>query len=338
MGGNVDQWSPTLYENHNLVERSSDPEYILTKDLADKAIAWLRRTRSLDPAKPFLLYMAPGATHAPHHVTKSYIEQFKGKFDAGWDEYRKQVFERQKHLGVVPPDAILTPRPKELPAWESLSADEKKLYARMMEVFAGFTAQTDAEMGRMLDAVRSLPDADNTIIMYIVGDNGASAEGGLTGLLNENSFFNNVPESLQDKIKSMDELGGPKHFNHFPAGWAWAMNAPFQWTKQIASHQGGVRNPVAISWPKRISEKGGVRSQFSHVVDLVPTIYEAVGIKPPAEYKGIPQKPIEGTSMVYTFTHKNAKERHRTQYFEMFSNRGIYSDGWWAFSRASVPS
>lgn len=337
MGGDMDQYQPTLFENHNLVERSPDPEYILTKDLTNKAIQWLRRTRSIDPQKPYFLYFAPGATHAPHHVTGKYLAQFKGKFDMGWDAYREQAFERQKQLGVVPANAKLTPRPKELPAWESLSADQKKLFARMMEVFAAFTAETDAEVARLLDAVRQMPDADNTMIIYMVGDNGASAEGGLVGLVNENSFFNGVPEKLEDNLKLIDELGGPKHYNHFPAGWAWAMNTPFQWTKQIASHLGGVRNPVVISWPKKIADKGGVRQQFHHVIDIAPTIFEATGIQVPKAFNGIDQRPIEGVSMMYTFNDAKAKERHRQQYFEMFINRGIYSDGWWAASRTSVP-
>ncbi|TXT22617.1 MAG: arylsulfatase, partial [Planctomycetota bacterium] len=236
MGGDMDQWQPTLYENHQLVPRSNDPNYLLTTDLVDKSIAWLRRTRSIDADKPYFLYMATGATHAPHHVRPEYIKKFKGKFDAGWDVYRETVFEQQKKLGVVPANTKLTPRPAELPAWDTLSADQKRLFARMMEVFAAFTAETDYEMGRLLDVVRSLPDADNTLVFYQVGDNGASAEGGLVGLLNENSFFNGVPEELADNLKHIDEIGGPKHFNHFPAGWAWAMNTPFQWTKQIASH------------------------------------------------------------------------------------------------------
>jgi len=337
MGGDVDQFQPTLYENHNLVERSTDPEYILTKDLSDKAIQWLRRTRSIDPQKPYFLYFAPGATHAPHHVTRKYIDQFKGKFDMGWDAYREQAFERQKQLGVIPAGTQLTPRPKELPAWESLSADQKRLFARMMEVFAGFTAETDAEVARLLEVVRQQPDADNTMIVFMVGDNGASAEGGLVGLVNENSFFNGVDEKLEDNLKVMDELGGPKHFNHFPAGWAWAMNTPFQWTKQIASHLGGVRNPVAISWPNKITDRGGVRSQFSHVIDIAPTIYEATGIQPPKSFQGIDQRPIEGVSLVYAFADAKAEERHKQQYFEMFINRGMYSDGWWAASRVSVP-
>lgn len=336
-GGDADQYHPTLYENHNLVPTSDDPNYIMTKDLTDHAINWLRRTRSIDATKPFFLYMAPGATHAPHHVSPEFITPFKGKFDAGWDVYREETFKRQKALGVVPQNAQLTPRPAELPAWESLSADQKKLFSRMMEVFAAFTAQTDYEMGRLLDVVRSLPDADNTIIIYQVGDNGASAEGGLVGLLNENTFFNAVPEKLEDNLKKIEEIGGPKHFNHFPAGWAWAMNTPFQWTKQIASHLGGVRNPVAISWPKKITDRGGVRNQFHHVIDIVPTIYEAAGITPPLEFNGVTQKPIEGISMVYSFNDAAAKDRRRQQYFEMFVNRGLYADGWWAASRTAIP-
>jgi arylsulfatase len=337
MGGDMDQWQPTLYENHQLVPRSTDANYILTTDLVDKSIAWLRRIRSIDAEKPYFLYMSTGATHAPHHVHANFIEPFKGKFDAGWDVYRQQTFDRQKKLGVVPQNAKLTPRPAELPAWDTLSAGQKKLFARMMEVFAGFTAETDYEMGRLLEVVRSLPDADNTLIFYLVGDNGASAEGGLVGLLNENSFFNNVPETLEDNLKHIDELGGPKHFNHFPAGWAWAMNTPFQWTKQIASHLGGVRNPLAVSWPARIKDRGGVRSQFHHVIDIAPTIYEAVGVPFPDVLNGVPQKALDGVSMEYTFDAADAAGRRRSQYFEMFINRGIYHDGWWAASRTGIP-
>jgi arylsulfatase A-like enzyme len=337
MGGDMDQWQPTLYENHNLVPRSTDPNYILTPDLVDHAIAWLRRTRSIAPDKPYFLYMSTGATHAPHHVSPQYISKYKGKFDMGWDAYREQTFARQKQLGVVPQNASLSTRPAELPAWDSLSADQKRLFARMMEVFAAFTEETDQEMARLLEVVRSLPDADNTIICYQVGDNGASAEGGLVGLLNENSFFNNVPETLEENLKHLDELGGPKHFNHFPAGWAWAMNTPFQWTKQIASHLGGVRNPLVVSWPARIKDAGAVRPQFHHVVDIAPTIYEAVGIPFPDVLNGVAQKPLEGVSMVYSFDKADAPGRRRTQYFEMFVNRALYHDGWWAASRVNVP-
>jgi arylsulfatase len=336
-GGDIDQFQPTLYENHNLVPSSTDPKYHLTTDLTNHAIEWLQRVRAIDPTKPYFLYMAPGATHAPHQVPAEFIAPFKGKFDAGWDVYRQQTLERQKRLGVVPQNTELTARPASLPAWESLSADQRRLFARMMEVFAGFTAQTDFEMGRLLNAVRAQPDADNTLIFYIVGDNGSSAEGGLVGLLNENSFFNGIPESLADNLKVIDELGGPKHFNHFPAGWAHAMNTPFQWTKQIASHLGGVRNPLVVSWPSRIHDRGGIRWQFAHVIDIAPTIYEAVGIQPPNSLNGVAQKPIEGVSMAYTFDSAQAVGRHRTQYFEMFINRGIYHDGWWAASRAGIP-
>lgn len=337
MGGDVDQWQPTLYENHQLVPRSPDPDYILTKDLVDKAIHWLRVTRSIDSGKPFFLYMATGATHAPHHTRPEFIARFKGQFDAGWDVYREQTFERQKKLGVVPPNTKLTPRPAALPAWESLTADQKRLFARMMEVFAGFTAETDFEMGRMLDVVRALPDGDNTLVFYMVGDNGASAEGGLVGLVNESSFFNGVPESLEENLKVIDELGGPRHFNHFPAGWAWAMNTPFQWAKQIASHLGGVRNPLAVSWPARIKDKGAVRPQFHHVIDIAPTICEACGITFPDVLNGVAQKPVEGVSMVYSFDSAMTPGRRRSQYFEMFVNRAIYQDGWWAASRTGIP-
>jgi arylsulfatase len=337
MGGDMDQWQPTLYENHQLVPRSADPNYILTTDLVDKAIAWLRRTRSIDADKAFFLYMSTGATHAPHHVHPEFAARFKGQFDAGWDVYREQTFERQKKLGVVPPNAQLTQRPAELPAWDSLSADQKRLFARMMEVFAGFTAETDYEMGRLLDVVRSLPDADNTIVFYEVGDNGSSAEGGLVGLLNENSFFNGVPETLGDNLQHIDEIGGPKHFNHFPAAWAWAVDTPFQWTKQVASHLGGVRNPLAVSWPARIKDRGGVRSQFHHVIDIAPTIYELVGVPFPDVLNGVAQNPLDGVSMVYTFDAPSAPGRRRTQYFEMGINRGIYHDGWWAGSWNGIP-
>jgi arylsulfatase len=337
MGGDIHQWFPTLYENHNLVPPSSDPNYILNTDLADHAIQWLRRVRSIDPAKPYFMYFAPGATHAPHHAPADWIARFRGQFDQGWDVYRQQTLDRQKRLGVVPANTQLTPRPASLPAWESLSPDQKRLYARMMEVFAAFTAHTDYEVGRVLEAVRALPDADNTLIFYIVGDNGASAEGGPAGLVNEVSFFNAVPETLSQNLRAIDELGGPRHFNHFPAGWAHAMNTPFQWTKQVASHLGGVRNPLVVTWPSRIRERGGVRPQFGHLIDIVPTIYEAVGIRQPDVLHGVPQRPIEGTSLAYTFDSAQAAGRHRTQYFEMFVNRAIFSDGWWAAARAGIP-
>ena len=335
--GDMNHWNPVLYENRNLVPASSDPNYFLTTDFADRAIAWVRRVKSITPQRPFFLYVAPGATHAPHHAPKEWIDKFKGKFDEGWDAYREQTLARQKQLGVVPQNTRLTARSEGLPAWDSLNPDQKRLYARMMEVFAAYGANCDHEMGRIIDAVKQLPDADNTIYIYIAGDNGSSAEGGLEGSLNENLFFNNIVERWQDNLKAIDELGGPKHFNHFPASWAHAMNTPFQWTKQVASHFGGTRNPMIISWPARIKERGGLRSQFMHVVDIVPTLYEVMGITAPEMLNGVSQRPIEGTSFAYTFDDAKAKERHTTQYFEMFVNRGIYHDGWMASAHSFAP-
>ena len=337
MAGDVSHWEPTLYENFNLVPRSEDPNYHLTADLADKAIQWIQSSKEIDPAKPFFCYVAPGATHAPHHAPVEWIEKFKGQFDMGWDKYREATFERQKKLGIVPQDAVLTERPASLPAWDSLSDKEKKLYARMMEVFAAYGAHLDYHVGRIIDYVKSLPDADNTLIIYIVGDNGSSAEGGLVGSVNELAIYNAVVETLDDVLPLEDELGGPRHFNHFPAMWAHAMNAPFQWTKQVASHFGGTRNPLIVSWPAKIKARGEIRSQFHHVCDIVPTIYEVVGIQPPATVDGIAQKPIEGVSMAYTFDDAAAKDRRRSQIFEMFVNRGMYLDGWIASARSFEP-
>jgi arylsulfatase A-like enzyme len=336
-GGDMNHWNPILYENRNRVPASSDPNYYLTSDLTDKAIAWVRKVKSISPERPFLLYVAPGATHAPHHVPKEWSDRFKGKFDMGWDRYREETFARQKKLGVIPPETKLTQRSEGLPAWDSLNADQKRLYAHMMEIFAGYGAEVDYEMGRVIDAVKQLPGADNTLFIYIAGDNGASAEGGLEGSINENLFFNGITEKWQDNLKVIDDLGGPKYFNHFPAAWAHAMNTPFQWTKQVASHFGGTRNPMIVSWPAKINDRGGLRSQFMHVIDVAPTIYEVTGITPPIELNGVQQKPIEGTSFAYTFDDAKAKGRRTTQYFEMGVNRGIYHDGWMASSLSFAP-
>ena len=297
----------------------------------------MQREQAIDPDRPFFLYLAPGATHAPHMAPKEWIDKFKGQFDMGWDRYREMTLERQKKLGVVPPDTKLTPRPETLAAWDSLNADQKRLYARMMEVFAGFGAHTDYEMGRVLDAVRALPDADNTLIFYILGDNGSSAEGGLSGETNEIASFNGVFEPMETVLAHIDELGGPRHYNHFPAAWAHAMDTPFQWTKQIASHFGGTRNPMVISWPAKIKEKGGVRTQFHHIIDIMPTILEAAGIQAPDWLNGIKQKPIEGVSMVYSFNDARAPDRRKSQIFELVCNRGMYQDGWMASSIAYLP-
>jgi arylsulfatase len=336
-GGDMNHWNPVLFEDHQLVPASKDPNYHLTTDLADKAIAWARRVTSVAPGKPYFLYVAPGATHAPHHTPKDWIAKFKGKFDSGWDRYREEALERQKRLGVVPPDTKLTERSRGLPAWESLNADQKRLYARMMEVFAAYGAHCDHEIGRVVEACKQLPGADNTIFIYIAGDNGSSAEGGLEGSLCENLFFNGILEKWQDNIKAIDELGGPKHFNHFPSAWAHAMNTPFQWTKQVASHFGGTRNPMIISWPARIGDAGGLRDQFLHVIDVAPTILELCGITAPRELNGVPQKPIEGESFAFTFDDAKAPSKRKTQYFELACNRGLYHDGWMASSAAFVP-
>jgi arylsulfatase A-like enzyme len=335
--GDTSQFEPVLFENKNRVSRSTDPNYHLSHDLADHAIAWMQREKAIDPARPFFLYVAPAATHAPHHAPKEWIDKFKGQFDMGWDKYREQTLERQKRLGVVPSDTKLTARPDSLAAWDSLSADQKRLYSRMMEVFAAFGAHIDFEMGRVLDAVAALPDADNTLIIYILGDNGASAEGGLDGMTNEIAGFNGVFEPIEGELKVIDELGGPKHYNHFPAAWAHAMDTPFQWTKQIASHFGGTRNPLVISWPAKIKERGGVRTQFHHVTDIMPTILEVAGIRVPDMLNGVAQKPIEGVSMVYSFNDPKAPDRRKSQIFELVSNRGMYQNGWMASSLAYLP-
>jgi arylsulfatase A-like enzyme len=335
--GDMNHWNPILFENRDLVSASTDPNYHLTVDIADHAIAWVRKVKSISPDRPFLLYVAPGATHSPHQVPQDWIDRFKGKFDMGWDKYREETIERQKRLGVIPADTKLTARSEGLPAWDSLNADQKRLYAHMMEVFAAYGAHCDYHMGRIIDAVKQLPGADNTIFIYIAGDNGASAEGGIEGSVNENLFFNGFPEHWQDNLKVIDELGGPKHYNHFPAAWAHAMDTPFQWTKQVASHFGGTRNPMIISWPARIKDRGSLRDQFLHVIDIVPTLYEVIGITPPLELNGVPQKPIEGISFAYTFDDAKAKGRRATQYFEMGSARGLYHDGWMASAIAFAP-
>ncbi|WP_084227413.1 arylsulfatase [Nostoc sp. KVJ20] len=334
LGGDTNQWSPALVENTRRVEKPTNkPDYHLTPDLVDHAIAWIRNQKSIAPEKPFFAYLATGATHAPHHAPKAWIDKYKGKFDQGWDKLREEIFARQKQLGVIPANAQLTPRPQELPAWDSLTAEQQKLYAHMAEVFAGFLGHTDYEVGRLIDAVDQLGELDNTLVIYIVGDNGASAEGGLTGSVNELQVFNGVPENLQQLLAAYNNLGSSKTFNHFPAAWAWAVNTPFQWTKQIASHFGGTRNPLVISLGANIKDQGGIRSQFHHVIDIAPTILEVAGITAPKEVNGVKQQPIEGTSLVYTFDRPDAPSHRQTQYFEMLGNRAIYDEGWVAAAR-----
>lgn len=341
VGGDTDQWHPALVENKKRIEPPKTNEdgspYHFTTDIADHAIRTIRAAKAVAPQRPFFVYFSTGATHAPHQVPKEWIDKFKGQFDGGWDKYREETFARQKKMGIIPQDAKLTPRPDSLPAWDSLPEEERKVFARMMEVFAGFTAHTDHEVGRLIDAVDEMGELDNTIIIYMAGDNGSSAEGGLNGLLNEMTFFNALPESMDMKLKAFDTLGSDKHYNHFPAAWAHAMDTPYQWTKQIASHFGGTRNGLAISWPAGIEARGEMRDQFHHVIDIAPTILEIVGVESPAEFNGVAQKPIEGVSMVYTFDDAGAPGRRTTQYFEMLGNQGIYHDGWMASAVRGAP-
>jgi arylsulfatase A-like enzyme len=337
VGGEANQWAPALYRDNTPVEmevpKGREADYTLNEALADEAIKYIYQQKSVTPDRPFFIYYAPGATHAPHHVPKEWIDKFKGQFDQGWDSYREETIQRQLQLGVIPADTKLTPRPAQIPAWNSLSADQKRIAARLMETFAGYTAQTDFQVGRILDTLDAVGQLDNTLIFWEIGDNGASMEGTLDGVFNEMVSLNGQREDRHYILAHLDEIGGPKSYNHYPVGWAWAMDTPFQWGKQIASHFGGTRNPLVISWPNRIKDKGGIRTQFHHAIDIVPTILEAAGVEQPSEVNGVTQKSIEGVSMVYSFDDAKAEERHRVQYFEMFGNRAVYSNGWVACVR-----
>jgi arylsulfatase len=337
IGGEANQWAPALYDGNIPVEmevpKGREKDYTLNENLADKAIDLIHQQKSVTPDRPFFIYYAPGATHAPHHVPQAWIDRFKGQFDQGWDKYREEAYQRQLKMGIIPPDTKLTPRPAEIPAWDSLTADQKRVATRLMETFAAFTAQTDQQVGRVIDAIRETGQIDNTLIIYEIGDNGASMEGTLAGVFNEMVSLNGQQEDTAYILQHLDEIGGPKAYNHFPVGWAWAMNTPLQWGKQVASHFGGTRNPLVVSWPKRIQDKGGIRPQFHHVIDVVPTILEAAGIPEPSMVNGVPQKPIEGVSMLYSFGDAKVKGTRHTQYFEMFGNRALYHEGWIASAR-----
>lgn len=337
LGGETNQWAPTIYDGVTLVETTKDPEYHFTTDMTNQAIAWVKAQQSLQPDKPFFIYYAPGATHAPHHAPKEWIEQFKGKFDKGWDEIRKETYENQKKMGIIPANTQLAPKPKDIKDWDALSPDEKKLFARQMEVYAGFAAHTDHEIGRLISVIEELGELDNTIIIYIAGDNGASAEGQMNGMYQEMTYFNQYPETVDEMLKHYEEWGSPTTYPHFSAGWAVALDAPFAWTKQVASDFGGTRNGMVIHWPGGIQAKGEIRTQFSHVIDIAPTIYEISGIPAPNEVNGITQDPIEGTSLAYSFHDANATEKHKVQYFEMFGNRGVYNEGWLARTTHRAP-
>lgn len=330
IGGEANQWAPAIYDGMNQIEPPKESNYHFLTDMTNQAISWVKSQKALTPDKPFFVYYAPGATHAPHHVPKQWIEKYRGKFDQGWDKVREQTLARQIKLGVVPEGTTLPPKPKAIKDWESLTADEKKLFAHQMEVFAGYGEFVDHEAGRVLEAIEDLGQKDNTLVFYIAGDNGASAEGGFNGLFNEMTYFNGVKESVADILKHYDELGGPTTYNHYAAGWAVAGDSPCAWTKQVASDYGGTRNGIAVRWPKGIKSKGELRTQFHHVIDIAPTILEAAGLPEPKEVNGTVQTPIEGVSMLYALNNKSAPSRHETQYFEIFGNRGIYRDGWLA--------
>ncbi len=341
IGGETNQWYPAIYEGTSPIEQSKSPEqgYHFTEDMTDKAIGWVRQQKALMPDKPFFVYFAPGATHAPHHVPRQWAEKYKGKFDDGWDKLREATFARQKQLGVIPGDAQLTKRPDEIPAYDDMPAELKPILAREMEVYAGFLEHTDHHIGRLLDAIEDLGVLDDTLIYYILGDNGASAEGTPNGCFNEMAVLNGMPalETSEFLIGKIDDLGGTEAYNHYAVGWAHAMNTPYQWTKQVASHFGGTRNGTIVHWPKGIKARGEIRSQFCHVIDIAPTVLEAAGIPAPAFVNGSQQAPYEGVSSLYAFNDATAAERHETQYFEMLCNRGIYHKGWTAVTRHGVP-
>ncbi len=330
IGGETNQWAPAIYEDMSRVEVPKDLNYHFMNDMTNQAIKWTSAQKALTPDKPFFTYFAPGATHAPHHAPKEWIAKYKGKFDQGWDKVREETLARQIALGVVPAGTKLAPKPEAIKDWDTLSADEKKLFARQMEVFAGFGEYTDYEIGRLVKAIEDLGQLDNTLIFYEVGDNGASAEGTMTGLFNELTYFNGVPETVADILKHYDNLGSANSYPHYAAGWAVAGNAPFTWTKQVAGTYGGCRNPLVVHWPNGIKAKGEVRSQWHHVIDIAPTVLEAAGLPEPKSVNGVPQTPIEGVSMLYSFNDAKAKDTRKTQYFEIFGNRGVYHDGWLA--------
>ena len=330
IGGETNQWAPLIYDGVTLVETPEDPNYHFTTDMTNQAVSWVRYQQALSPDKPFFMYFAPGATHAPHHVPKEWIEKYKGKFDQGWDKLREETLARQIKLGIVPAGTKLAPKPVDIKDWDKLSADEKKLFTRQMEVYAGFAEQTDYEVGRLLSSIEKLGVMDNTVVIFIAGDNGASAEGQMNGMFSEMTYFSGVPETVPDMLKHYDEWGSESTYPHFAAGWAVAMDTPFSYTKQVASDFGGTRNGMIIQWPAGFKAKGEIRSQFGHVIDIAPTVYEVSKIPAPKMVNGIEQDPIEGTSLAYTFNNPKAPEQHKVQYFEMFGNRGVYQDGWFA--------
>ena len=333
----TNQWAPTLVHGTTPIEPPPDPAYHVTPDLVNHAIGWVQSQQALTPDKPFFVYMSFGATHAPHHAPPEYIEKYKGKFDQGWDAVREATLARQKELGVVGPETLLASRPEEVKPWEDLTEDERRLAARLMEAYAGFAEHTDFHAGRFVNALEEIGVLENTLVFYIAGDNGASAEGGLTGTFNEMVHLNGMDTPMEEELSRYADIGTVMSYNHYPVGWAHAMDTPYQWTKQVASHWGGTRNGMAVHWPAGIQARGEVRSQFHHVIDIVPTILEAAGLPEPDFVNGVQQQPIEGVSLAYSFDDGTAADRRGTQYFEMFGNRGIYHDGWSAVTLHNIP-
>jgi len=341
IGGETNQWYPALYEGIAPVEPSTSPEegYHLTEDLTDEAIRWVHQQKSLMPGKPFFLYFPPGATHAPHHVPKEWIDKYRGRFDAGWDALRAETFARQKQLGVVPADADLSARPAEIQAWDEVPEQLKPILARQMEIYAGFLEHTDHHIGRLFDALGDLGVLEDTVVYCIVGDNGASAEGTPYGTFNELISLNGAAqfETAESMASHIDEFGGPAAYNHYAVGWAHAMNTPYQWTKQVASHFGGTRTGLIVHWPKGFKARGEIRTQFHHLIDVAPTVLDVAGLPEPAFVNGMQQTPLHGVSMRYAFDDASAAERRETQYFEVACNRGVYHKGWTAVTRHSTP-
>lgn len=337
LGGETNQWAPLLYDGVAKVELPGTPNYHFMTDMTNQAIAWMRFQQTMTPDRPFFIYFAPGATHAPHHVPKEWADKYSGKFDGGWDRYREEALARQIRLGIVPPGTKLAPKPAAIRDWDTLSADEKNLFARQMEVFAGFAEQTDHEIGRLVKTIEDIGVMDNTLFVYIAGDNGASGEGGLNGTSNEMTYFNGVQESVADQLRNLDRWGGPETYPHFAVGWAVAGNTPFAWMKQVGGDFGGSTNGMVVHWPKGIKAKGEVRTQFHHVIDLAPTILEVAGLPFPESVNGTVQKPFEGVSLAYTFDDARAKDRRTRQYFEIAGSRALYQDGWLARTIHRVP-
>ena len=328
LGGDSNQYYPELVRDNSQTEPEKTPEegYHFTVDLVEKARAMIADAKQIAPNKPFFMYFAPGAMHSPHHVPKEWADKYKGKFDRGWDAYRKQVFEKQKQLGIIPANAVLSRHDPDVQDWESLSADERRVYARMMEVFAGFLTHTDHYIGEFMQFLKDLGEYENTLIM-LISDNGSSAEGGPHGSINECKFFNNVPDTIEQNLAAIDDIGGPKVFNHFPWGWTYAGNTPFRrWKRE--TYRGGVSDPFIVSWPKGIKARGEIRTQYTHIIDMVPTVLDALGLEPPASIRGVTQSTIEGVSLVPTFDNVKAPDKHTTQYFEMMGHRSLYHDGW----------